>query len=170
MRPILPLPLALFAAAPLAAQDAQQEPGTVQRVGESVGEIALTPLSDLNLRGETVPEILARIESPYQPIENRTCSGIAAEIAGLDEALGEDIDVVRADAEDRDILGRVESGASSIVGGLVLPFRGIVREISGAEDRERRLLEYHSRGIARRAYLKGVGATLGCAPPAAPLR
>lgn len=161
------LPLALLLApAPLAAQDVGETAG---RVGEAAGEVALTPLSDLNLRGETVPEVLARIESPYQPIEDRTCRGIAAEIAGLDEALGPDIDFAQAGERDGDLLARVQSGASSIVGGLVLPFRGIVREISGAEDRERRLLEYHSRGIARRAYLKGVGATLGCAPPAAPL-
>ncbi|MFN2259970.1 MAG: hypothetical protein ABR601_09070 [Parasphingopyxis sp.] len=158
------------AAAPLAAQEAEDGPDTIERVGQAAGEIALTPLSDLNLRGETVPEVLARIESPYQRIEDRSCSGIAREIAGLDEALGADIDVARAGEEqDGDLLARLESGASSLVGGLILPFRGIVREISGAENRERRLIEYHSRGIARRAYLKGVGATLGCEPPAAPL-
>lgn len=167
MRTIALLPLALLITTPLGAQEG--DPGTAERVGEAVGEVALTPLSDLNLRGETVPEVLARIESPYQPIADRSCAGIAREIAGLDEALGEDIDVARAEEEDGDILGRVQSGASSIVGGLVLPFRGIVREISGAEDRERRLIEYHSRGIARRAYLKGVGESRGCAPPAAPL-
>src|SRR5690606_17987164 len=116
---------------------------------------------------DSVPEVLAVITSPYQPIERRTCRGIAAEIAALDEALGPDIDVARA--EERTTLERVEHGASSIVGGLILPFRGIVRELSGAQDRERRLLEFHSRGVARRAYLKGVGQTLGCSPPAAPL-
>ena len=69
---------------------------------------------------------------------------------------------------DRDeTLERVQSGASSIVGGFI-PFRGVVRQLSGARDRERRLLELHVRGVARRAYLKGLATALGCRPPAAP--
>jgi hypothetical protein len=152
--------LVLLPLAPAAAQSAGE-------VGESVGEVALTPLSDLNLRGGTVPEVLARIDSPYQPVPSLSCAALAREIAGLDEALGPDIDV--AQEEDPETLARVERHASSIVGSLILPFRGLVREISGAEDRERRLLEYHSRGVARRAFLKGLGRARGCRPPAAPL-
>ncbi|MBC2778129.1 hypothetical protein [Parasphingopyxis marina] len=155
----LALPLLL----PLAPAHAQ----SAEDVGRSARDVALTPLSDLNLRGESVPEILAQISSPYQPIEDGSCDGLTREIAGLDEALGPDIDI--AQETDPDTLERVERGASSIVGGLVLPFRGIVREISGARDRERRLLEFHSRGVARRAYLKGIGSARGCPPPAAPL-
>ena len=49
-----------------------------------------------------------------------------------------------------------------------IPFRSIVREATGASAHERKLRAAFERGVARRAYLKGVGAQLGCAPPAAP--
>lgn len=163
MKTLRTAPLALLAALSVAPAHAQ----SAEDVGQSAAEVALTPLSDLNLRGDTVPEVLARIDSPYQPVPSLSCSALAREIASLDEALGPDIDVAQED--DPDTLARVERQASSIVGGLILPFRGLVREISGAEDRERRLLEYHSRGVARRAFLKGLGRARGCSPPAAPL-
>lgn len=138
---------------------------SAEEIGEAVGEVALTPLSDLNLRAERVPEALLELDSPYQPIVPRRCSAIGTEVATLDAALGPDADAPPADEDDT--LDRVQSGASSIVGGLI-PFRSLVRELSGAEDRERRLLELHIRGVARRAYLKGVASALGCSPPAAP--
>jgi hypothetical protein len=138
---------------------------SAEEIGEAVGDVALTPLSDLNLRAERVPEALLELDSPYQPIVPRRCSAIGTEVATLDAALGPDADAPPADEDDT--LDRVQSGASSIVGGLI-PFRSLVRELSGAEDRERRLLELHIRGVARRAYLKGVASALGCSPPAAP--
>lgn len=157
------LTVAIMLAAPALAQDGN---GTsVEEIGEAVGEVALTPLSDLNLRADRVPEVLLDLDSPYQPIARRRCSAIGEEVTMLDAALGPDADMPQTDGDDT--LERVQSGASSIVGGLI-PFRSLVRELSGAEDRERRLLELHIRGVARRAYLKGVASALGCNPPAAP--
>ena len=49
-----------------------------------------------------------------------------------------------------------------------IPFRSLVREATGASEHERKLRSAFQGGVARRAYLKGVGAQLGCAPPAAP--
>jgi hypothetical protein len=49
-----------------------------------------------------------------------------------------------------------------------IPFRSLVREATGASAHERRLRAAFQAGVARRSYLKGVGAQLGCAPPAAP--
>ena len=155
--------LLIFAAMPASAQD--EGGASAEEIGEAAGEVALTPLSDLNLRAERVPEVLLELDSPYQPVGRRRCSAIGEEVAMLDAALGPDADLPQTD--DDDTLERVQSGASSIVGGLI-PFRSLVRELSGAEDRERRLLELHIRGVARRAYLKGLGSALGCSPPAAP--
>ena len=44
----------------------------------------------------------------------------------------------------------------------------MVREATGASEHERQLRAAYERGVARRAYLKGVGAQMGCAPPASP--
>lgn len=155
---------AMALAAPALAQDGGGP--SAEEIGEAAGEVVLTPLSDLNLRPERVPAILLDLDSPYQPISPRRCSTIGAEVTALTEVLGPDADEVQPDRNRT--LERVQRGASSIVGG-VIPFRGLVRELSGARDRERRLLELHVRGVARRAYLKGLATALGCRPPAAPL-
>ena len=50
----------------------------------------------------------------------------------------------------------------------LLPFRGWVRKLSGA-DRHRKAVEAAIKaGGVRRGYLKGMGMNMNCAPPAAP--
>ena len=51
----------------------------------------------------------------------------------------------------------------------VIPFRGWVRKLDGAERHSREVAAAIAAGSVRRAFLKGVGQTLGCAAPAAPL-
>jgi hypothetical protein len=52
----------------------------------------------------------------------------------------------------------------------LIPFRGWVRKLSGAERHSRLVAEAVAAGMTRRAYLKGLGQAQGCLPPAAPLR
>jgi hypothetical protein len=52
----------------------------------------------------------------------------------------------------------------------VIPYRGWVRRLSGAESHQKRMRAAISAGEVRRAYLKGLGEQLRCAPPAAPVR
>jgi hypothetical protein len=58
--------------------------------------------------------------------------------------------------------GRV---AQSVVGSLI-PFRGVIREISGANAHDRALREAVIAGVARRSFLKGIGQARGCRYPA----
>jgi hypothetical protein len=49
------------------------------------------------------------------------------------------------------------------IGGVIgLPFRGVIRTLSGADYRERVLADAILSGIARRAFLKGAGRAAGC--------
>ncbi len=50
----------------------------------------------------------------------------------------------------------------------VIPFRGWVRKLTGAERVERRVQAAVTAGTIRRAYLKGIAQAAGCAPPAGP--
>ena len=50
----------------------------------------------------------------------------------------------------------------------ILPFRGVVREVTGAAVNERLLRAAYTAGMARRAFLKGWGLGRGCAYPARP--
>jgi hypothetical protein len=144
----------------------------VNKTQAGFGDAALTPLSDLNLRRTEIPQKLVALQSPYEPIPVLTCKAIGAEVVELTKILGDDAD---APPKPEDTLEQqAGSGAASLaLSGVssitdVIPFRSVVRAATGATEHERQLRLAYERGVARRAYMKGVGAQLGCAPPAAP--
>jgi len=170
-------PFILFAATvpPAAAQPAPDTPAPdkpapdkpapnrpiTQRDANAVDVIS-TPATDLNLRkGEIPPILLAAQEDPYGLAGLRRCPDIAAEVTRLDAILGPDFDV----AQDQGRKVKPGKVAQSVVGSFI-PFRGVIREISGASEQERRLQYAIYAGSARRAFLKGVGLQRGCPWPA----
>jgi hypothetical protein len=141
-------------------QEAPDKPITNRDVGAK--DVALTPLSDLNIRkGEIPPLLIAAQERPYDLTGMTRCPQIAAAIGELDAVLGEDLDVAQAKGQ-RMSAGRV---AQSVVGNFI-PFRGIIREVSGANNQERKIQTAIYAGTARRSFLKGVGQQRGCRYPA----
>lgn len=161
-------------AAPLAAQDSRpdaRESTAPDKPAKPITDrdpnavdVVTTPVSDLNLRkGEIPPLLLAAQTNPYGLAGLRRCSDLAAEVRRFDAVLGEDIDV--AEARSRKLnAGKV---AQSVIGSFI-PFRGVIREISGANESERRVQYAIYAGSARRAFLKGVGLQRGCPWPARP--
>lgn len=138
-----------------------------------LGDAALTPLEDLNLRRREIPPLLAGMKSPYHLPENLTCAGIDLMIAELDGVLGPDWDSgkpderlrteVLADEAAEAALGAVESGVTGWI-----PFRGLIRKATGAESHEKKYNRAYKIGAQRRAYLKGYGLAMGCPGPARP--
>ena len=127
-------------------------------------DVVATPATDLNLKKNEIPPILALAEQdPYGLPGGARCPAITAEIEKLNAALGDDIDIAQA----RD--GKISAGkvAQSVVGSFI-PFRGVIRQLSGASEQERKLQSAINAGTARRGFLKGVGLQRGCAYPARP--
>lgn len=150
-------------AAPAPPADYQAEPAKpiTQREPNAVDVVA-TPVTDLNLRkGEIPPVLLAAQDAPYALAEMKRCPQIAAEIGRLDAALGDDIDIAQHQGH------RISPGkvAQSVIGGFI-PFRGIIREISGANEQEHRVQTAIYAGSVRRSFLKGIGQQRGCPWPA----
>ncbi len=128
-------------------------------------EVAKTPLRDLNIDARDIPEVLAAAErDPYATAGLGKCKAIIAEIAALDSVLGADYDIAEDRGGDRLSEGRI---GQSVVGSI-LPFRGILREVTGAADNDRKLRAAYTAGMVRRAFLKGWGLGRGCAYPARP--
>jgi len=150
--------LAALAAHPATARDVTDD--TV-----SARDIALAPLQDLNLRRDAIPAALVRAAAgPYENAGLGKCSQIQQEIADLDAVLGEDFDT--AQQRGRSLTpGKVALG---LVTGLI-PYRGIIRELSGASDHEHLFKQAISAGLMRRAYLKGLGEAKRCDYPARPM-
>lgn len=154
-----------FAAA-LAIGCAAVAPAGAQVIPEpSATDVAKTPLRDLNLDKQVIHEALILAENdPYRITELETCNDIVTEIAALDSILGADYDIAEGSGRDKFSEGRI---GQSVVGSLI-PFRGIVREVTGAAGNERALQAAYTAGMVRRAFLKGWGLGRGCAYPARP--
>jgi hypothetical protein len=138
---------------------------------ESVKGAATAPLRDLNVMRAQIPEVLLQaMADPYaRPPRNYKCPQLIALVQPLDEALGADID--RINIEDQDMMERGRETALGVAADFAsdaIPFRGWVRKLSGAERHDRLVRDAITAGAVRRAYLKGLGESKGCTPPATP--
>lgn len=142
-------------ASPAAAQSGMQQ----DSVGEDAVDAVTQPLSDLNLRGKDIPQILLTAqEQPYDLVGMEECSALRTEVARLNDVLGPDADEPEDEAG---ILNRGLRVGGDVLGGMI-PFRGLVRQISGAKAEEKRWEAAVYAGVARRSFLKGYMAGKGC--------
>lgn len=134
---------------------------TGPQTADPVGAALQQPMRDLSLLQEAPPPsaLIKAAAGPYVTEGLRDCPAIARELAALDEVLGRDID------------GPVAAGDSSshLAAGVIgevfgLPFRGVVRQISGAQQRDTARQTAVLAGMVRRAFLKG-RASLACPQP-----
>lgn len=128
--------------------------------------IVTQPLKDFNISRDPVPQVLLEAEAhPYDPRLLTNCATIAAEVGRLDAVLGADVDTVdpsRYTTGD----AMLDTGGDLLLS--LIPFRGIIREVTGANANERRWTRAIYAGVTRRSFLKGAGRERGCLPPAAP--
>lgn len=167
----------LCAGAPARADDPpvrQPDRGVMQQK-DSFRDAALAPLEDLNLKQKGIPDVLVRARAdPYDLEGLKRCEGLAEEIGRLDGALGPDLD--EAPPPDHRTKLQKAGGAIKDAGvsevrsetRSVLPFRGWIRKLTGADRHEKQIAAAVRAGEIRRGYLKGVGMRMNCAPPAAP--
>ncbi len=138
---------------------------------ESVEGAASAPLRDLNVVRTKIPDILLQaLSDPYaRPPRKWTCPQLSNLVRPLDQALGPDIDLIPFNDENLMDRGKATAlGAAASVASDAIPFRGIVRRVSGAESHDRLVQSAIIAGNVRRAYLKGLGEARGCPPPATP--
>lgn len=132
---------------------------TAQRSAERGAAVVEQPFRDLSLIRQTTPEILtAAAAAPYAFEPPADCKVLGDELAALDLALPRDLDAPREKGP-----GFAEDAAlSALAGAFGLPFRGMVRKVSGAERRDRDHARAVLAGMVRRGFLKGVARTSGC--------
>jgi hypothetical protein len=128
------------------------------------------PLRDLNVLRTKIPAALleAMADPYYRPPGKLSCDDIIIMITPLDASLGPDLDTPKPGEAMRD---RGKTTAFGLVAGAtsgVIPFRGWVRKLTGAERHDSYVAAAITAGAVRRAYLKGLGESRGCSPPATP--
>ena len=132
---------------------------------DKVTSAATTPLSDLNVVRADIPEVLkAAAAAPYAQPADASCTGLAAGIQALDEVLGPDLDAPTGKGN----TGLLERGEDAATGALqrtaegVIPFRGWIRKLSGAERYARQVSAAITAGGVRRGFLRGLAVAKTC--------
>ena len=167
----------LAACASTAEPPAQKIQTTSDANKDGLGGAAQAPLRDMNLvRTKIPPVLLEAMADPYArpPGKKISCDILIMLVAPLDLALGEDVDR-RPPEDNEDLLDRGKRMAGNSALGAVasaaqdlIPMRGWVRKLSGAEKHDSLVQHAMASGAIRRAYLKGLGEARGCDPPATP--
>jgi hypothetical protein len=135
----------------------------------AVVDATTTPLSDLNLVRVEIPAVLVEAQkAPYGVPKEYSCTTLDSGIHEFDEVLGSDLDAT-ATANTPGLVERGSNAAgTAAVGALkrtaegVVPFRGWVRKLSGAERYSNKVSAAITAGVARRAFLKGLRASMQC--------
>ena len=141
------------------AQQGAPEDSTIKDTANSVTE----PFDGK----EVPPKLLAIQEDPYSLAGLGKCAAIIREVDELNTVLGADVNeqVDKSRAKKREeTAGRV---AGTVAGGII-PFRGLIAEVTGANAERRRYALAVYAGTVRRGFLKGVGLERGCKAPARP--
>lgn len=178
----LSVPLVLASAPAFAQQEPPAPPPSDSKIQttsdanrDGIAGAVSAPLRDVNIVRTKIPPVLIEaMGDPYARPAKVNCAILIGLIAPLDAALGEDLDA-HPPEENEDLMDRGRKAAGTAALGAVasaaqdmIPMRGWVRKLSGAERHDRLVQSAITSGNVRRAYLKGLGEARGCNPPATP--
>lgn len=125
---------------------------------KSTGEIVSQPARDVGIAKTKIPPLLVKTaEAPYTTAGTASCAQIASSIAALTNVVGPDFS--NSPAKNKQNFAKL--GGEAVINTLI-PFRGIVREVSGASAAERRKNAAIDAGIARRGFLRGLQNARKC--------
>jgi len=154
--------LLLAPVAAFAGQDKPQTPAKDKDTLDKAGDVVTQPVRDVGIEKTKIDPMLLQIaKQPYAPAGS--CSAITAELTKLNGALGPDFGADSKANEDK-AEKLALAGGDALIGSLI-PFRGLVREVSGAAPAERRKAAAISAGTARRGYLRGIAVSRKCKIP-----
>jgi len=129
--------------------------------GKTAGHIASQPARDVGAQKvEIPPAVQLAAAAPYSLSGLRTCAQLGRAIFALNEVLGPDYGGAVTVRENR--AGKLAEASGKTVVNAFIPFRGLVREVSGAAPAERRLDAAIKAAIARRGFLRGVATARKC--------
>lgn len=144
---------------PPAAEPPKERNSTTDRATEIVTQ----PARDVGVSKTEIPAVLEKAsDDPYGLTGLKTCKQLSAEIFDLNAALGPDFTADTAYKENR-ATKLAEAGGKTVINSFI-PFRGLVREVSGAASADRRLRAAEQAGFARRGFLRGVYTQRSCRP------
>lgn len=133
----------------------------VVETSKKAGDIAMQPARDVGVKKIDIPlPIQQAAAAPYSLRGLKTCAQLSRAVFELNDVLGPDYDGAVTTHENK--VGKLaEAGGKTIVN-TIIPFRGLVREVSGAAPAERHLDADIRAALARRGFLRGVATARRC--------
>lgn len=127
------------------------------------------PLVDLNIVRANIPAVLQEAKKqPYALPADQTCSALAGQVQSLDEVLGPDLDAPSSESNpsliERGVSTAGDAAVDAIKGAAegILPFRGWLRKLTGAERHSKEVSSAIVAGSVRRSFLKGFRVARNC--------
>ena len=136
----------------------------MRSVRDNAGRIVSQPARDVGAAKTTIPPaLMAASADPYAMKGLGTCRQIAAAFHSLTDVLGPDFKA--GDAKKENKAGKLAAAGGQTVVNSLIPFRGLVREMTGAAPAQRRLNRALDSGYARRGFLRGLYTARKCRSP-----
>jgi len=147
-----------------APASAPSEESTFTHERKAAAKIVSQPVRDVGVGKSKIPPPLAKaVDSPYGLEGLKTCKQLAGALEELNGVLGPDF-AAGTKYHENHAAKLAEAGGKTVVNSLI-PFRGLVREVSGAAPADRRFQAAVDTGYARRGFLRGVYIQRRCKPP-----
>lgn len=136
-------------------KDQSASPSKYEDTRRQALEIGSQPARDMGMSKREIPPVLEdALADPYGIRSLKTCAQLAAAVRTLNDALGPDYQSGGEYRENR--AGKlVAAGGKSVINSII-PFRSLVREITGAAPADRHMNAVIDAGLARRGFLRGV--------------
>ena len=142
-----------------------ESPSSTDEARRKAGEIITQPVRDVGVSKPDIPPVLAEaVKDPYSLQGLKTCRQLSAAVTALNAELGPDYAAGGVPPKENRGAKIAEAGGKTVVNSLI-PFRQLVREISGAAPAKRSLDAAVDAGLARRGFLRGVHRQRGCRTP-----
>jgi hypothetical protein len=129
--------------------------------GKEAGRIASQPARDVGASKVAIPPAVQKAAAaPYSLQGLGSCAQIKSAIFELNDVLGPDYAGAVTVRENK--AGKLAAAGGKTIVNTIIPFRGLVREVSGAAPAERRLNAAIRAAYARRGFLRGVATGRKC--------
>jgi hypothetical protein len=126
------------------------------------GDMVSAEESGLGITGaETPPALKIVAAAPYAVPPAIDCAALTREIAGLDELLGPDVDILADPKAGKGLDDRAGRAMGSALRGAI-PYRWALRWLTQAGELDKQLRQAVMAGAARRGFLKGMRLAMGC--------
>ncbi|MCC7268172.1 MAG: hypothetical protein IT546_12670 [Caulobacteraceae bacterium] len=147
-----------------AEMDADHKDGRFAGAARETRDIVSQPARDVGIMRTRIPPVLVEASaSPYSLAGLKSCRQLSTEIVALNAVLGPDYGAPPPAQRGR--AGAIASAGGRAVVNSIIPFRGVVREVTGAAPAERQYNAAVDAGLARRGFLRGVHQTRKCKTP-----